>query len=928
MISLSDFPRPTQDNGRGLHWSASPYHLSGHELDYWLDELKAMKIKWLKVLDDGGGSSLELCGRLVEIGIMPVVRLYIGNPGHVQTRNLEAIRRLLDVGAFYFETNNEPDLAIEWPDGKVPKNWLEIVVDNFIIDATEIINLGGFPAFPAMGVGTIVNPFELIIKRGRQDLFDNGAWLAIHNYVLNHPLDYPYDDVNQRGTALTQEEYDRDRWGWDQDKIETINRLRTEGASPGETIHEDATCWLAYSLWNEQLNAAFGHPVPIMSTEGGVVVGDRQDGRYPRNDAKRHQEVTLWVQDFLLNSAPTWYFTVFHWLIANNAMGQNRPGWETQAWYGGWWDKEFGLNGHLPTVDALKQTASGVRNDALADGVIRGLLHDHLGNVAADHRVRAVKDGYDVRETVTSAIGQFRLWGVPAGTYALSIDGTLGFPASNLTLPSHATLMQDLTLPGPISGVGGRVVDANGAPRAMQTVALYQGALFAGSTVTEGQGYYGFTSMVSGQYQLQVTGAVGGAQDVRLDGLQPATLDFTVPADQQFELRLITRRLLPRDENQGRHAFYGVVLDEAGSPIDGVKIEMSWTNAKHGTVFPTAITGSDAGKSLGYFEFIHTPGEFHLRLLDVPWAAQEADGLKTAGLPGQGADESVSYELVWQIVPTDGKPAQSVISGLLLGATDGLGITLRTSAALASTSFGAPPEEPSVLITQRIAASGQYRFDALPAGTYQIEADGVGVVVPDIVVDGTQSVTPDTADVRPDHQAVIKGTVNDPKGQPAPNVTVILLLSDEEVERAETDANGQFRFTALGAGSYKLRTLQPSAISSAIDVDGTSLYLIDVSLPEQKDTPEPMAHYLLFGPSGTPGNPANFRLAQGYILASGVVAGFNPDEAVCASRVTIVGDEQAVSSDVEEKLKQAGIEVTRLGGDSYAVGEALAQLLK
>jgi protocatechuate 3,4-dioxygenase beta subunit len=611
MISLADFPRPKDDNGRGLHWSASPYHLSGHELDFWMNELQAMKIKWVKVIDDGGGSSLELCGRLVDIGIMPVVRLYIGNPGHVQPRNLEAIRRLIDVGAFYFETNNEPDLALEWPDNKVPKDWLQIVVDNFIYDATEIINLGGFPAFPAMGVGTIVNPFELIVQRRRQDLFENGAWLAIHNYVLNHPLDYPYDEVNQRGRPLTQEEYDQNRWGWDQDKIETINRLRKEGVSSGETIHEDATCWLAYSLWNEQLTTAFGHSVPIMSTEGGVVIGDRQDGRYPRNDAKRHQEVTLWIQDFLLNSAPAWYFTVFHWLIANNAMGQNRPGWETQAWYGNWWDKEFGLNGHLPTVDALKGAAARNRGDALADGLLRGIVLDNLGKVAVGRRISAVKDGRVVRETVTSAMGQYRLWGLPPGAYALTVEGVTGFPASNLSVTQHSALMQDLTLPGPISGVGGRIVDSNGAPRPMQTVNLYQGALFAGSTVTEKQGYYGFTSMASGVYRLEVTGAV--PQQTRLDGLHPATLDFTVPADQKYELRLLTRRLLPKTESQGRHAFYGQVLDEAGGPIDGVKIEMSWTDAARGTVFPTALTGADAGKARGYFEFIHTGGEFRLR---------------------------------------------------------------------------------------------------------------------------------------------------------------------------------------------------------------------------------------------------------------------------------------------------------------------------
>ncbi len=74
-MRIEDFPRPRGDNRRGIHWSASVYHPAGSGLDYWLDELQALRIKWVKVLDDGGGSSLELCRRLISLDIMPVVRL-------------------------------------------------------------------------------------------------------------------------------------------------------------------------------------------------------------------------------------------------------------------------------------------------------------------------------------------------------------------------------------------------------------------------------------------------------------------------------------------------------------------------------------------------------------------------------------------------------------------------------------------------------------------------------------------------------------------------------------------------------------------------------------------------------------------------------------------------------------------------------------
>ena len=39
-----------------------------------------MGIKWVKLLDDGGGSSLELCKRLLAADIMPIVALYRVEP--------------------------------------------------------------------------------------------------------------------------------------------------------------------------------------------------------------------------------------------------------------------------------------------------------------------------------------------------------------------------------------------------------------------------------------------------------------------------------------------------------------------------------------------------------------------------------------------------------------------------------------------------------------------------------------------------------------------------------------------------------------------------------------------------------------------------------------------------------------------------------
>lgn len=917
-MRIEDYPRPKDDNGRGLHWSASPYHLSGSELDYWMDELQAMGIKWVKVLDDGGGSSSELCRRLTGIGIMPVVRLYVGNPGHIQTRNLEAIRRLMDVGALYFETNNEPDLAIEWDSGIVPRNWLEIVVDNFIIDATEIIALGGYPAFPAMGVGTIVNPFQLVVDRGRQDLFDNGAWLAIHNYVLNHPLDYPYDAVNQTGQPLTQEEYDATRWGWDCDKLVVINQLRREGANPGATIRDDATCWLAYALWNEQLVQAFGHSVPIMSTEGGVVIGDRQDGRYPRNDARRHEEVTLWIQDFLLSGAPTWYFTVFHWLIANDLMAQSRPGWETQCWYTHWWDAEFGLQGHLPAVDALKRKPPRIRHDAVADVVISGgLIQSGVTAAGAQPRTIQVWRDTDIgrktstmaRQTCSQRDGSYRLVGLPPGDYAVTVEGVVGALAYGLSLASHSHVTQPLCLPGPNSAAGGRVSDSLGAPRAMQTVVLHQNGRKIASTTTNRQGYYAFSPLAASSYQVEVVGLP--LESIEADGQNPTTVNFVVPAEWTYEFRLVTKRLLPQSESQGRHVFYGVIRDEVGDPIDGVKIEMSWTGAPSGTAFPTCRSGIDPGKPRGYFEFVHTCGEFQLRLLETDWDAQVADALKTTGLPGQLPDQSVSYEIVWQLCRADRAPMQSVVTGTIVGGTAGLGVTLSSAGFTAS---------------KPLLTDGSFRFERLPAGAYQLEVEGVGVVASDVVLDGLSTVDLLPIDITLRRRGTIKGTIYDLQGNIRVGVQVLLFLQQRQVGSTVTDSAGRYRFERLLPATYTLETLEPAARSSGVLVDGSGVTTVDLRIASEPVLSKTIKHYLLFGRPGTPGGRANYLAARRYIISTGCTAGFDAGEAAYAEKVTIIGGMDAVSMEVEERLRQAGCAVGRIAGDTYAISDQLSAL--
>jgi hypothetical protein len=379
-VELHEFPRPPQDNGRGVHWSISPYEWGKRDWGFWTEQLLAMKIKWVKIMDDGGGSALSLARRLVDLNIMPVVRFYRSqqNPGNIGQRGRDAAKRYIQLGAVYFETNNEPDLDLEWRGGKKPSNWLDIVVGDFIADADMILAEGGFPAVPAFGVGTLRDPFAAIVESGRRDILDGGVWAALHNYCLARPLEYPNDPVNLHGEPITEEEWHAagGAWAWEMG-WETVNQRRKELANPKANIMSDATCFRAFEQLNAYIVRAAGHPIPVMMTEGGYNVAQRagstagDDPRYPKPTPQATSELNLEMfkymqgdREILGQKVPDCFFAAMPWLIAAQRIGVQAPPAENQGpWFTHKYDAEWRLNGELPLVQMLKDLPSHVRQD-------------------------------------------------------------------------------------------------------------------------------------------------------------------------------------------------------------------------------------------------------------------------------------------------------------------------------------------------------------------------------------------------------------------------------------------------------------------------------------------------------------------------------------------------------------------------------------
>lgn len=359
---LADYPRPPNDNGRGLHWSPGNQPMPPEITAYFIDELRAMNIKWVKFLQDDLPlvSDPTLVEQLVSSGIEPIMRVY--KPVNEPYQHLpELVAQATAMGVHYFELYNEPNVAGPaggWAEGELPN--VERMVELWLLAARDVRAAGGRPSLPPLaGGGTVDDMIFLrqfldgVRARGQTDLLI-GAWLPVHNYFLNHPLDYPADPVNVNDVPLTTAEIAaRDLTP---DQVEAINQARRLAKLPreqggfwvGNTIDEDSNAFGKFEAYANIFFDRFGYYLPVISTEGGAIIGAAEDPRYPPVNAADLTERSLAAYHFMLDEAPPYFFAQTPWLIANQAAGHQDERFEQAAWYK---DRQGAA---LPVVEALK----------------------------------------------------------------------------------------------------------------------------------------------------------------------------------------------------------------------------------------------------------------------------------------------------------------------------------------------------------------------------------------------------------------------------------------------------------------------------------------------------------------------------------------------------------------------------------------------
>ncbi len=827
-MELKDYPRPPQDTGIGIHWSpGNAGSVGAGELrEKWIPQLQRMGVKWVKLLHPGG---LELAELLLDAGIMPIVRIYRHRPNSrdlrkavLRPQDISWIKEYLSIGVRYFEFNNEPELASEWEGGAPPPDAIDYVARAAIVDMETILGLGGYPAVPATGIGAKWDLIGKIIEHGGDYLFDEPVWLAIHNYDINHPLNYPYDRVNRRGIQLTPKEYRElgaDAWTgprWGTRTLAFINEQRKKNKNPRADIHDDPSSFLAFQRLAALSLKHLGRHLPIISTENGPIVGEDDDPRYPTTTPELHAQKVVEIAKIMMgishryDPAPDYYFATAFWLLGAAVL--RAKGWEGHAWFSPRWP-----DGRLPAVTALENLTKRPRgfpppNDDYAPIIIGDWARSTVSGIIYGYpNMRIIlRSASFATESFTDDEGRFRIENLPKGAYRLSVPGagivrlgieldgknhvTLSIGEPPATPIPEPQLPQPQPLPEPqdeawrvriedtgeASGFGIIRVSVEG--RANLPVHIraegWEGITRqAGSKPEYGPYALEFSPLGPGNYIIQPEGLDVQAK-VKLEANQIVWVRF-LPADEQ-----------PPEEEQTPPAasIHGVIKHGAG-----MRVQLQG---------PDGATWETIADEEGQFVFEDLlPGAYQLRLPDIDLTTE----VEVQEEPTEVALEAPEVET----------PHYSTISGRVI---NGKGRTILLKG----------PEGEQFT---EVADDETYCFEGLGPGQYYVRVKDTLLRRGGLRMTGRNHRTVNFAlPTVETSESVVYGQV--PAG--VEGQVYVRFPNGREIIQA-IDDQGQFKFTDLPPGDYELILLTPGAeYIERVHLDGLNQVQVDFNIP---DTP-------------------------------------------------------------------------------------------
>jgi len=478
------FPRPNADTGIGLHWCVGRSQLPIQQIRaFWIPQLRALGAAWIKLNDHRG--ALPLVEEFLAAGIQPIVRIYrpAPNPDPLGEAELAAVTGLVRAGVRYIEVSHRPDLPAQWRNGVLPPDAQALVARHLAQDLAEVLSRGGLPALPALDPSTGWDLIAELMRMGKRDILQGPIWQAVHNPGYNRPPDYPADLLHSEDApftqsyylALAEEEWEGDAWRGR--SLAEVNRLRRRAAasSPSPADKGDAPAesggFFNFASLHARHMELLGRAIPILSTNGGYVVGAADDPRYPAITPSLHLAYTLEACRILMGSstrsapAPDYFFCASFWLLANQALESSQSARENDAWY-----SQEHPNGVLPIVPVLQAESKRLRH---APQVVRSepptlsvqsgdtflsftpafpagksmITGKVRGGASVDLRLIDLESGFFL-QTLSRANGDYRFVDLPAGRYSLWVEYPPGSRQSDIVVDGEQTVVIDLAVDG------------------------------------------------------------------------------------------------------------------------------------------------------------------------------------------------------------------------------------------------------------------------------------------------------------------------------------------------------------------------------------------------------------------------------------------------------------------------------------------------
>ena len=320
---LKTYPRPAQDNGRGLHFNID---LRDETNARTVTHLQSINCRWTLIYAQDENQAGRAAKAAWAAGIMPIVR--IGKKVDEPFDPVRYVDALKQIGAPpYVQIYNEPGDNREWKQWP-GDNWVGIFGARWAQMAIAVYDAGGYPGLQILGKDEFDAAVDSVQAQNRTDLWSR-AYFVLHNYGANHPPAYPYDPRNQ------------------------IDH-------PGATILDDDTAVLVFLEYAKWMQDRIGFVLPIIGGEGGWEFGAAEDNRYPKVElpyhAQYHEELFDWFRTGKLADGeplPDYLFSITPWI---------EGGWGADDWWGG------PLGDKTQTIDAVQSIPAFVRKFSWDDG--------------------------------------------------------------------------------------------------------------------------------------------------------------------------------------------------------------------------------------------------------------------------------------------------------------------------------------------------------------------------------------------------------------------------------------------------------------------------------------------------------------------------------------------------------------------------------